>query len=49
MCNELKVDIYLATDSRFLIYMNGQVGRGFEPRSGQNKDYKIGMSCFKEK
>ena len=22
------------------------VDRGFEPRSGQTKDYKIGMCCF---
>ena len=22
------------------------VDRGFEPRSGQTKDYKIGISCF---
>ena len=22
------------------------VDRGFEPRSGQNKDYKIGICCF---
>ena len=22
------------------------VDREFEPRSGQNKDYKIGISCF---
>ena len=22
------------------------VVRGFEPRSGQNKDYKIGICCF---
>jgi hypothetical protein len=22
------------------------VDRGFEPLSGQNKDYKIGISCF---
>jgi hypothetical protein len=22
------------------------IGRGFEPRSGQTKDYKIGISCL---
>jgi hypothetical protein len=25
------------------------VDRGFEPRSGQTKDYKIGISCFSAK
>ena len=25
------------------------VHRGFEPRSGQTKDYKIGMCCFSAK
>ena len=25
------------------------VGRGFEHRSGQSKDYKIGMCCFSAK
>ena len=25
------------------------VGRGFEPRSGQTKDYKIGICCFSAK
>jgi hypothetical protein len=25
------------------------VGRGFEPRSVQTKDYKIGMGCFSAK
>ena len=25
------------------------VDRGFEPRSGQTKDYKIGMCCFSAK
>jgi hypothetical protein len=25
------------------------VGRGFEPRSGQTKAYKIGMCCFSTK
>jgi hypothetical protein len=27
----------------------GVVNRGFEPRSGQPKDYKIGMCCFSAK
>ena len=25
------------------------VDRGFEPRSGQTKDYKIGICCFSDK
>ena len=25
------------------------VDRGFEPRSGQTKDYEIGISCFSAK
>ena len=25
------------------------VNRGFEPRSGQTKDYEIGMCCFSAK
>ena len=25
------------------------VGRGFEPQSGQTKDYKIGSCCFSAK
>jgi hypothetical protein len=27
----------------------GAVDRGFEPRSGQTKDYKIGICCFSTK
>jgi hypothetical protein len=26
-----------------------EVDRGFEPRSGQTKDYKMGISCFSGK
>jgi hypothetical protein len=26
-----------------------QLDRGFEPRSGQTKDYKIGICCFSAK
>jgi len=32
-----------------MVSMLGVVGRGFEPLSGQNKDYKIGMCCFSTK
>ena len=29
--------------------MSNAVGRGFEPRSCQTKDYKIGICCFSTK
>ena len=29
--------------------MSNAVGRAFDPRSGQTKDYKIGMCCFSTK
>ena len=28
------------------VLASSAVDRGFEPRSGQTKDYKIGISCF---
>jgi hypothetical protein len=28
---------------------SGAVDRGFEPQSGQTKDYKIGICCFSAK
>jgi len=28
---------------------SSSVDRGFEPRSGQTKDYKIGICCFSAK
>ena len=28
---------------------SGAVDRGFEPRSGQTKDYKTGICCFSDK
>ena len=31
------------------IFASSMVDRGFEPRSGQNKDDKIGMCCFSAK
>jgi hypothetical protein len=27
----------------------GSIGRGFDPRSGKTKDYKIGICCFSAK
>jgi hypothetical protein len=30
-------------------YIISAVDRGFEPRSGQTKDYKIGICCFSAK
>jgi hypothetical protein len=29
--------------------MSNAVGRAFDPRSGQTKDYKIGICCFSTK
>ena len=42
---------YIKYNNRIVGVMNGlfvssAVDRGFEPRSGQIKDYKIGMCCF---
>ena len=31
------------------VLASSAVDRGFEPRSGQTKDYKIGMCCFSDK
>ena len=31
------------------VLASSAVDRGFEPRSGQTKDYKIGISCFSAK
>jgi hypothetical protein len=31
------------------VLASSAVDRGFEPRSGQAKDYKIGMCCFSAK
>ena len=28
------------------VLASSEVDRGFEPRSGQTKDYKIGIYCF---
>ena len=28
------------------VLASSDVDRGFEPRSGQTKDYKVGMCCF---
>ena len=33
----------------FSVLTSIAVDRGFEPRSGQTKDYKIGMCCFSAK
>jgi hypothetical protein len=30
------------------VLVTSVVDRGFEPRSGQTKDYKIGIYCFKD-
>ena len=31
------------------VLASGAIDRGFEPRSGQTKDYKIGICCFSAK
>jgi hypothetical protein len=31
------------------VHASSTVDRGFEPRSGQTKDYKIGICCFSAK
>jgi hypothetical protein len=31
------------------VLASSSVDRGFEPRSGQTKDYKIGICCFSAK
>ena len=31
------------------VFTSSAVDRGFEPRSGQTKDYKIGICCFSAK
>ena len=31
------------------VFGSSAVDRGFEPRSGKTKDYKIGISCFSAK
>jgi hypothetical protein len=31
------------------VFASSAVDRGFEPRSGQPKDYKIGICCFSTK
>ena len=31
------------------VLTSGMVDRGFEPRSGQTKDFKIGICCFSAK
>ena len=30
-------------------HTSSAIDRGFEPQSGQTKDYKIGMCCFSAK
>jgi hypothetical protein len=32
-----------------IVLASSAVDRGFEPRSGQSKDYKIGICCFSTK
>jgi hypothetical protein len=32
-----------------MVLTSSEVDRGFEPRSGQTKDFKIGICCFSAK
>ena len=36
-------------DVMVIVLVSSAVDRGFEPRSGQTKDYKIGICCFSAK
>jgi hypothetical protein len=36
----------ISVDYMVSVLASSAVDRGFEPRSGQTKDYKIGMCCF---
>ena len=36
-------------DIMVIVFASSAVGRGFEPQSGQTKDYKIGICCFSAK
>jgi hypothetical protein len=38
--------LFNANSAIFSYIMASVVDRGFEPRSGQTKDYKIGICCF---
>ena len=38
-----------STASVVSVLASSAVDRGFEPKSGQTKDYKIGMCCFSAK
>ena len=42
--------VFLIHIQKFIYFTIGYwVDRGFEPRLGQTKDYKIGMCCFSAK
>jgi hypothetical protein len=49
--NKKDEDIYTMYLDRVKLYLflSSVVDRGFEPRSGQTKDYKIGICCFAAK
>ena len=44
--NELSIKSDRIGDVMVSLFASSAVDRGFEPRSGQTKDYKIGMCCF---
>ena len=56
LCDDLDNDMYQSITNIYRIggvmvrvLASNAVGRGFEPRSDQSKDYKIGMCCFSAK
>jgi hypothetical protein len=42
----LPCNIYRTGGVMVSVLASSSVDRGFEPRSGQTKDYKIGICCF---
>jgi len=40
---------YFITGATVSVFASSVVDRGFEPRSGQAKDYKIGICCLSTK
>jgi hypothetical protein len=47
------MDVFIATNCiggvMFSMLASSLVDRGFDPRSGQTNDYKIGICCFSAK
>jgi hypothetical protein len=51
VCTSVVVSIHSATIGGVMasVLASSAVDRGFEPQSGQTKDYKIGICCFSAK